>query len=146
MDNYKISHSKLKKIKFVTKDKIVIDNNGVELELNSSDFQDIVREMETINKISNSFYLHCWLAKTKPEEYQFYHKELKQNVEKYLIGKTHINLEKDYDSMLDCTDRIPYMQLKKIYESFVWFNLVSRSGDVLIKSLDDIVEPTIEKI
>lgn len=144
MEKYKITHPQLKKVKYISNTNICFEIDGKEFSISLSEFHEIKKEVSFLNQIANSYSLTKFINKNS-KEYKYYHDELKENVKNYLIGKTKLNLEKDYDQLQLQKDHIPYMRLKQIYEQFKSFNLIDGNGNVLISSLDDLIEPLIEE-
>ena len=140
---YLIKHTKFDKIKHISDTELTVNLNGVETSIELSELTKIIKELDFAKKLKSSYGNHTFFSrffKEDEKEYLYYHQELRDKISKHLIGKKKIDLYKD------CEDSSLYfMQLKSVYELFFSFELVSHpeKGDVLITSLDDLIEPSI---
>lgn len=134
-----LKHPNFKKIKEINKNEVVLIIENKEITISRKEINEILKEFKFAENLLSSYLTYKVICKNT-DNYLYYHDKIRDNVSKFLIGKDKINLEKDYDEL---ENKIPFMKLKTIYEQFYRLNFVDKSGNVLIKSIDDLKEPII---
>ena len=128
-------------VKYVSDDFIVVELNGEEIKIPKKKFSNINKEIKDTSKILNHFNQNKFFNKTlKPQDFEFYHKELMENMRKYLFGRDTLTIDDIWDSE-HC--ELPYMKIKNMVEGFQRMGLLN-GNKVVYKSEEDLPKYKIE--